>query len=459
MAQLPIHDPATGELIDHVELATTADCLTAADTAAEALDAWKRQAPRDRGEVLRRAFELMTAERESLAKLITRENGKVLSEARAEVGYAAEFFRWFAEEAVRVGGELRTAPGGDKRIVVLPHPVGVALLITPWNFPAAMATRKIAPALAAGCTVVLKPAPETPLTAFAVADLLQRAGVPSGVVNVVLPEPPGEAVRAVLAHPAIRKLSFTGSTEVGTLLLGEAAPHMIRCSMELGGNAPFLVFDDADLDLAVESALVAKLRNTGASCIAANRFYVHDMVAEEFTHRLAAAMAARRVDVGTAPGAEVGALVNEGERDRVAALVTGALDAGSRVRAGGHAPERPGAFYLPTVIDQVNPDADILRHEIFGPVAPVTTFHNNNKAVELANDSPVGLMSYVMTGDLQHGLRVAELIETGMVSLNRGLISDPAAPFGGMKGSGLGREGGFEGIAEYLELQYVGVSW
>jgi succinate-semialdehyde dehydrogenase/glutarate-semialdehyde dehydrogenase len=339
------------------------------------------------------------------------------------------------------------------------QPVGPSYMITPWNFPAAMATRKIAPALAAGCTVVLKPAPETPLTAFAVAELLQHAGVPPGVVNVVLPEPPAEAVRAVLAHPAIRKLSFTGSTEVGTLLLGEAAPHMIRCSMELGGNAPFLVFDDADLDLAVESALVAKLRNTGASCIAANRFYVHDVVAEEFTRRLAAAMAARRVDVGTAPGAEVGALVNEGERDKVAALVTGALDAGGRVRAGGHAPGRPGAFYLPTVIDQVSRDADILRHEIFGPVAPVTTFHHNDEAVQLANDSPVGLMSYVMTGDLQHGLRVAELIETGMVSINRGLISDPAAPFGGMKGSGLGREGGFEGIEEFLELQYVGVSW
>jgi succinate-semialdehyde dehydrogenase/glutarate-semialdehyde dehydrogenase len=459
MAQLPVHDPANGELINHVELATTADCLTAVDTAAEALDGWKRQAPRDRAEVLRRAFELMTAERESLARLITRENGKVLSEARAEVGYAAEFFRWFAEEAVRVGGELRTAPGGDKRIVVLPHPVGVALLITPWNFPAAMATRKIAPALAAGCTLVLKPAPETPLTAFAVAELLQRAGVPPGVVQVVLPEPPTEAVPTMLAHPAVRKLSFTGSTEVGALLLREAAPHIISCSMELGGNAPFLVFDDADLDLAVESAVVAKLRNTGASCIAANRFYVHDAVTEEFTRRLAAAMAARRVDVGTAPGAEVGALVNESERDKVAALVTGALDAGGRVRAGGHAPERPGAFYLPTVIDQVSPDADILRHEIFGPVAPVTTFQYDDEAVRLANDSPVGLMSYVMTSDLQRGFRVAESIETGMVSLNRGLISDPAAPFGGMKGSGLGREGGFEGIEEYLELQYVGVSW
>jgi succinate-semialdehyde dehydrogenase / glutarate-semialdehyde dehydrogenase len=323
MSRLPVHDPATREVIDEVSVASTKECLAAADTAAEALGPWQRCSPRERSEILRRAFDLLLEESERLAHLITRENGKVLSEARAEVGYAAEFFRWFAEETVRVGGELRNAPGGDKRIVVLPQPVGVALLITPWNFPAAMATRKIAPALAAGCTVVLKPAPETPLTAFALAEILARAGIPQGVVNVVLPEPPAEAVRAMLAHPAVRKLSFTGSTEVGKILLKAAAPHVIRCSLELGGNAPFLVLDDADLDLAVEAALVAKLRNTGASCIAANRFYVHEAVGDAFTERFAAAMASKRVDVGTAPGAEVGALVNDAERDKVASLVTG----------------------------------------------------------------------------------------------------------------------------------------
>ena len=449
MPQLAVRDPATEELVGEVALSSTDECLAACDRAAAALGPWQRLAPRARAEILRAAFELLLEEREALAALITSENGKTLDESRGEVGYAAEFFRWFAEEAVRVGGEVRTAPGGDKRIVVLPQPVGVALLVTPWNFPAAMATRKIAPALAAGCTVVLKPAPETPLTAFAVADVLRRAGVPEGVVNVVLPEPPVEAVRAMLAHPAVQKLSFTGSTEVGAILLAEAAPHIVRCSMELGGNAPFLVFADADVDVAVEAALLAKLRNTGASCIAANRFYVHESLAESFTARFAAAMG----------DAVIGALVNKPERDKVASLVAGALDQGGRVRVGGHPPERRGAFYPPTVLDRVPASADIFRREIFGPVAPVTTFVDEDEAVRLANDSPVGLMSYVMTRDLARGLRVAEAIETGMVSINRGLISDPAAPFGGMKGSGLGREGGFEGIDEYLELKYVGVAW
>ena len=316
MSTLAVNDPATGELLHEVKLSSTPDCVAAADTAADALGPWSRRAPRERSEVLRRAFELMIDERDRLAHLITRENGKVLAEAQAEVTYAAEFFRWFAEEAVRVSGELRTAPAGDKRIVVLPQPVGVALLITPWNFPAAMATRKIAPALAAGCTVVLKPAPETPLTAFAVGEILERAGVPPGAVNLVLPEPPGEAVEAMLAHPMVRRLSFTGSTEVGKILLGVAARHVVRCSMELGGNAPFIVLDDADLGVAVEAALVAKLRNTGASCIAANRFYVHEAVHDAFAEQFAAAMAAKRVDIGTAPGAEVGALVNDADVTR-----------------------------------------------------------------------------------------------------------------------------------------------
>lgn len=459
MTTLTVHDPATGDPVGDAPVATVEECLAATDRAADALPAWRARPPRERAEILRRAFELLVAEQHRFAQLITAENGKVLAEARAEVAYAAEFFRWFSEEAVRVGGELRTAPNGDKRILVLPQPIGVALLITPWNFPAAMATRKIAPALAAGCTVVLKPAPETPLTAFAVAELLSRAGVPPGVVNVVLPEPPADAVRAMLAHPAVRKLSFTGSTEVGKLLLAEAAAHVTSCSMELGGNAPFVVCDDADLDVAVEAALVAKLRNTGASCIAANRFYVHDAIHEAFVERFAAAMAAKRVAVGTEPGAEVGALVNHAERDKVASLVAASLDGGAQLRAGGRSPDGPGAFYPPTVLDRVAPDASILRHEIFGPVAPITTFADDDEALRLANDSPSGLMAYVMTRDIGRALRFAEAIDAGMVAINRGLISDPAAPFGGTKESGLGREGGFEGIEEYLERKYVGVAW
>lgn len=456
---LPVIDPGNGDLVGVASTTSVELCLEAVEAAAEAHPPWAARAPRERAEVLRRAFDLMLLELESFAELIVRENGKVIEEARAEVRYAAEFFRWFSEEAVRVGGEVRRAPNGDKRIVVIPQPVGVAVLITPWNFPAAMATRKIAPALAAGCTLVLKPAPETPLTALAVADLLTRAGVPPGVVNVVLPEPPAAAVRAMLAHAAVRKLSFTGSTEVGPELLAMAAPFVLRCSMELGGNAPFVVLDDAEVDTAVDAAVVAKLRNTGASCIAANHFYVHESIVDRFVGQFAAALAAQRVDYGMTPGATLGALVSGDERDKVASLVENAAAAGASVVTGGAAPDRAGAFYLPTLLANVDPSAQIVNTEIFGPVAPIVTFADDAEVVQWANDSRVGLMAYVMSTNLGRAMEVAERIETGMVSVNRGLISDPAAPFGGVKRSGLGKEGGYEGIDEYLEHKYVGVDW
>ncbi|MCW2757904.1 MAG: succinate-semialdehyde dehydrogenase, partial [Nocardioidaceae bacterium] len=402
-----------------------------------------------------RAFELMTERREQLAELIVLENGKALTDACGEVAYAAEFFRWFSEETVRVGGEYRLAPGGDKRIVTVPEPVGVSVLITPWNFPAAMATRKIAPALAAGCTVVLKPAPETPLSALSVADVLERAGVPAGVVNVVLPEPAGQPVAEMLADPRVRCLSFTGSTQVGRLLLHACADTVVRTSMELGGNAPFVVLEDADVAAAVEGAMVAKMRNGGSACTAANRFYVHRSVAEDFTARLTARMAAIRTGVGVAPGVELGALVSDAERDKVLDLVSGALEEGA-VRTTP-SPDLPtGAFVAPTVLGSVPADAAILRTEIFGPVAAVVVVDGEDEAVHLANDTEAGLIAYVYAEEA-HGIRVAGRLEAGMVAVNRGVVSDPAAPFGGTKQSGLGREGGFEGIHEFLETKYIAV--
>jgi len=456
--RMTVDEPGTGEVLAEVATASVADCVAAVDAAHAAAPAWASKAPRERAEVLRRAFELMHAEQDPIAELIVRENGKVLSEARGEVGYAAEFFRWFSEEAVRIEGEYRLAPNGDKRILVTAAPVGVAVLVTPWNFPAAMATRKIAPALAAGCTAVLKPAPETPLTALYLAELLGRAGVPAGVLNVVLPEPPAEAVAAMLGHPAVRKLSFTGSTVVGSELLALAAPHVLSTSMELGGNAPFIVLAGADLDVAVPAALVAKMRNTGASCIAANRFYVHESLAASFTAALAQAMGALRVDDGLAPGAEVGALVSAGEQHKVVELVEHATKEGAKVLVGGEVPRRAGFFYPPTVLSDVGRDASILGTEIFGPVAPVTTFVDPDEAIAAANATPFGLMAYVC-GELGHCLGVAERLDVGMVGINRGVISDPAAPFGGVKQSGIGREGGHQGIEEFLETKYIGLDW
>lgn len=452
--RLPVIDPATGEAIADVALANDADCRAAVDAAAAAAADWAATAPRERAEILRRAFELMTDEAEDFARLITRENGKALADARGEVGYAAEFFRWFAEETVRIRGDYRLAPSGDKRIIITHEPIGISLLITPWNFPAAMATRKLAPALAAGCTTILKPAPETPLTALAVADLLERAGVPAGVVNVVLPEPAGDRVKEMLDDPRVRCLSFTGSTQVGRILLHACADSVVRASMELGGNAPFLVLDGADVESAVAGAMVAKMRNGGSACTAANRFYVHRDVAEEFTTGLTEQMAAVVVGPGDADGVQLGALVSAGEAAKVAGLVSGALANGARrTTPEGDA---SGAFHPPTVLAEVPADAEILRNEIFGPVAPIVVVDSEDEAVARANDTEAGLIAYVY-GDEARALRVAARLDAGMVAVNRGVVSDPAASFGGVKQSGLGREGGFEGIHEFLETKYIAV--
>jgi succinate-semialdehyde dehydrogenase/glutarate-semialdehyde dehydrogenase len=457
--RFPVSDPATGEVLETVADGTVADALSAVAAAHRAAAGWAARPPRERGEVLRRAFELMTERAEDLARLISAENGKALVDARGEVAYAAEFFRWYGEEAVRALGVLATAPSGANRILVQHQPVGVCVLVTPWNFPAAMATRKIGPALAAGCTVVLKPAGDTPLTALAVAELLSEAGAPPGVVNVLPARRSGAVVSAMLHDDRVRKLSFTGSTEVGRVLLHEAADRVVNCSMELGGNAPFLVFADADLDAAVDGAMVAKMRNAGEACTAANRFYVEAPVAEEFSRRLAERMAALVVGPGTREGTEVGPLVNAEAVDKVDELVRNALDGGAKVLTGGIRATGPGCYYPPTVLVGVRPDAELLQEEVFGPVAPIVSFDEEDEAIRLANSTEMGLVSYVFTGDLARGLRVTERLESGMVGLNRGLVSDPAAPFGGVKQSGLGREGGHEGMLDYLETKYVAVDW
>jgi succinate-semialdehyde dehydrogenase/glutarate-semialdehyde dehydrogenase len=452
-------DPATGGVLTSVANGTVDDAMACVDAAAAAAESWAATAPRARAEILRRAFELMTARADEIAHLISLENGKALPDARGETAYAAEFFRWYAEEAVRASGSVMTAPSGANRIVVLQQPVGIAVLVTPWNFPAAMATRKIGPALAAGCPVILKPASDTPLTALLMAQILADAGVPEGVVSVLPARRSGAVVSAMLHDPRVRKLSFTGSTEVGRVLLKEAADQVVNCSMELGGNAPFLVFEDADLDAAVDGAMIAKMRNAGEACTAANRFYVHADVADEFSRRLADRMKAMTVGPGTHDGTEVGPLVNEESAAKVDELVRGAVGAGATVVTGGRRPEREGFYYEPTVLLDVPRDAEILGEEIFGPVAPVLTFTAEADAIAMANDTEYGLVSYVYTRDLARGLRVSERLDAGMVGLNRGLVSDPAAPFGGTKQSGIGREGGHEGMLDYLESKYVAVSW
>ncbi|HEX9999982.1 MAG TPA: NAD-dependent succinate-semialdehyde dehydrogenase, partial [Actinoplanes sp.] len=438
---------------------TVEDALAAVDAAEAAAAGWAATAPRERAEILRKAFELMTERAGELAELVSRENGKALVDAKGEVTYAAEFFRWFAEEAVRGDGMLTTAPSGANKILVVRQPVGVCVLVTPWNFPAAMATRKIGPALAAGCTVVLKPASDTPLTALAMAAILAEAGVPSGVVNVLPSRSSGKVVGRMLKDPRVRKLSFTGSTEVGRTLLAQAADQVINTSMELGGNAPFLVFADADLDAALDGAMIAKMRNGGEACTAANRFFVEAPVADEFARRLAERMAGLVVGPGTDEKTQVGPLVNEDTVAKVDGLVRGAVEAGATALTGGERPAGPGFYYPPTVLTGVRPDAPILREEIFGPVAPIVTFTGEDEGVRLANDTEFGLVAYVYTGDLARGLRVSEAIEAGMVGLNRGLVSDPAAPFGGVKQSGIGREGGHEGLLEYQESKYIAVAW
>jgi succinate-semialdehyde dehydrogenase / glutarate-semialdehyde dehydrogenase len=457
--RLPVIDPATEDAVTEVADGTVADALDAVTAAHQALPGWSATAPRERAECLRRAFQLMTERSEALARLMALENGKALRDARGEALYSAEFFRWYAEEAVRMEGSVQVAPSGANRILVQLQPVGVSVLITPWNFPAAMATRKIGPALAAGCTVVLKPARETPLTALAVAGILAEAGVPAGVVNVLPTSSAGSTVSAMLADPRVRKLSFTGSTEVGRLLLRQASETVTNCSMELGGNAPFIVFEDADIEAAVDGALIAKMRNGGEACTAANRFYVHDAVAEEFTAAFAARLATMTVGPGLDEGTDVGPLVNADTRDKVASLVDEAASAGGKVLTGGSAPGRRGYYYLPTVLGEVPQDAGILATEIFGPVAPVVRFSTEDEVIGLANDTEYGLVSYLYSGDLRRALRVAEALEAGMVGVNRGIVSDPAAPFGGVKQSGIGREGGHEGLLEFCEMKYVAVGW
>ncbi len=457
--RIEVQDPATAEVITTVASASVKDALAAVQGAHQALRPWAGRAPRERAEILRRAFDLMIREKEKLAELMTRENGKTLTESRGEVAYAAEFFRWFSEEAVRNIGSVSISPSGTNRILVEHQPIGVSVLVTPWNFPAAMATRKIGPALAAGCTVVLKPASETPLSALAVTDLLEQAGVPKGVVNVIPSKRSSEVVKAMLKDPRVRKLSFTGSTEVGRLLLAQAAENVISCSMELGGNAPFLVLADADLDAALEGALVAKMRNNGQSCIAANRFYVDAKVAEKFASALAKAMGDMPVGPGLDQNTKVGPVINEAARQKMSGLVDGAQKDGARVLTGGKAPSRAGYFYLPTVLTDIPPDEQILKEEIFGPVAPIVPFRDIAEAIDFANRTDRGLASYVFTRDLATGLAVAEAIEAGMVGVNRGFISDPAAPFGGVKQSGLGREGAHDGLLEFLETKYIATTW
>jgi succinate-semialdehyde dehydrogenase / glutarate-semialdehyde dehydrogenase len=457
--RIDVIDPATGKVFANVASGSVQDGIAAVDAAEAAAKAWARTAPRERAEILRKAWEIMIAREREVAELIVRENGKTLRDALGETRYAAEFFRWYAEEAVRAVGALMTAPSGQNRILVTHQPIGIAVLVTPWNFPAAMATRKIGPALAAGCTCILKPASETPLTALLVAQILEQAGVPKGVVNVVPSKRSGAVVSAMLHDPRVRKLSFTGSTEVGARLLKEAADQIISSSMELGGNAPFVVFDDADLDAAIEGAMVAKMRNGGEACTAANRFYVEKGIAPEFSRRFTEAMAKLRVGPGLEEGVDLGPLVNEPGREKVEELVGGALGEGAKLLTGGRRPERAGYFYPPTVIADVNPASAILHEEIFGPVAPIVTFDGFDEGVKLANRTEYGLVAYVYTRDLAKGLACGEAIDAGMIGLNRGLVSDPAAPFGGMKQSGLGREGGHDGLLEFLESKYIATSW
>jgi succinate-semialdehyde dehydrogenase / glutarate-semialdehyde dehydrogenase len=456
---LPVVDPATEDAIAEVASASIEDALEAVTAAHDALPGWAATPPRRRGECLRRAWELMMQRSDALARLMVLENGKALKDAKAEISYAAEFFRWYAEEAVRNEGSLVTAPSGTNRIMVQHQPVGVSVLVTPWNFPAAMATRKIGPALAAGCTVVLKPAKETPLSALAVAEILREAGVPDGVVNVLTTLRAGPLVAAMLADPRVRKLSFTGSTEVGRSLLQTAAQTVTNCSMELGGNAPFLIFEDADLDAAIEGAFLAKMRNGGEACTAANRFYLHEAVADEFSSRFAQRLAGLKVGPGLDDGTDLGPLVNSDTRSKVASLVADAIKTGGRVVTGGQAPDRRGYFYEPTVLDEVPADAGILDEEIFGPVAPIVRFTSQDQAIALANGTEYGLVSYLYTADLRRALQVAEALEAGMVGINRGVVSDPAAPFGGVKQSGLGREGAHDGLLEFTETKYIAVDW
>jgi len=452
-------DPATEKVIASVASATVDDAKAAVDAAQEAFPAWAAKKPRERAEILRKAYDVIMRDAERFARLITLENGKALSDSRGEIAYAAEFFRWYAEEAVRNIGQISIAPASGARIVAQHKPAGIAVLVTPWNFPAAMATRKIGPALAAGCPVVLKPASDTPLTMLALMPALEEAGVPAGVVNVVPSRRSGPVVSAMLHDPRVRVLSFTGSTEVGRKLLHEAADNIIKPSMELGGNAPFLVFDDADVDAAIDGAMIAKMRNMGEACTAANRFYVHEKVHDEFAKKLTAKMSGLKMGNGLDDGVALGPLVNKDGRDKVIELVDDAVSKGAKVLTGGKSPDGPGYFYPATVLTNVADSSKMLNEEIFGPVASIQTFKTEDEAIKRANDTEYGLVAYLYTKDLSRGMRVSEKLDFGMIGLNRGLVSDPAAPFGGTKQSGLGREGAQEGMKEFQETQYVSVIW
>ncbi len=454
---LTVEDPSTGEPLCEIANASADDASAALSAASEAQASWRDVAPRSRGEILRRAYELMVERTDDLALLMTLEMGKSLKESKAEIAYAAEFFRWFAEEAVRIAGRYSTEPSGNGRLLTMKQPVGPCLLITPWNFPAAMGTRKIGPAVAAGCTMVVKPAKQTPLTMLALGQILEECGLPKGVLNIVTSSSSGTVMKPLIQDPRLRKLSFTGSTEVGRTLMEQAAPNLLRLSMELGGNAPYLVFEDADLDKAVEQAVIAKMRNMGESCVAANRFHVHESLAVEFTRRLADKLGSLTVGRGVEESTDVGPLIDDDQRSKVAELVDDATSKGAEVVTGGSAPAGKGYFYSPTVLGSVPGDARILKEVVFGPVAPVATFRTDDEALAAANDSDFGLVAYVFTENFGRAMRIVERLETGMVGLNKGLVSNPSAPFGGVKQSGFGREGGFEGIEEYLSPKYVGM--
>ena len=455
---LPVEDPATGETLCEVADASVEDAKAALDAAVEAGPEFAATPPRERGEILRRAFEAVIARQDELALLMTLEMGKPISESKAEILYAADFLRWFSEQAVRIDGRFSVAPNGQSRLLTMKQPVGPCLLITPWNFPMAMGTRKIGPAIAAGCTTVVKPAQLTPLSMLALAGILEEAGLPGGVLNLITASSSGRTMSPLIADPRARKLSFTGSTEVGRTLMGQASENLLRLSMELGGNAPFIVFEDADFDAAVDGAVIAKMRNIGEACTAANRFHVAESIADRFAEALAERIGAMKVGRGTEDGVEVGPLIDAKQRDKVAALVDDAVGRGARPLVGGHALDGAGYFYEPTVLAGIPDDAKLLREEIFGPVAPVKPFATEEEAIAAANDTEFGLVAYLFTSDLRRALRVSEALETGMVGLNQGIVSNAAAPFGGLKHSGFGREGGYEGIEEYLETKYVAVN-
>ena len=457
-ATLPVEDPSTGETLTEVADGTPEDAKAALTAAAETQAEWAKHPPRERGEILRRAYEQLNARADELALLMTLEMGKPLAESKAEITYASEFFRWFAEEAVRIDGRFSVAPNGAGRLLTMKQPVGPSLMITPWNFPMAMGTRKIGPAVAAGCTFVIKPAKQTPLSMLALLGILEEVGLPKGVGNLITSSSSGSVMEPLIRDPRARKLSFTGSTEVGRTLIEQSAEQILRVSMELGGNAPFLVFEDADLDAAVEGAMIAKMRNIGEACTAANRFHVAAPVAEAFADRLAERMGALKIGRGTDEDAQVGPLIDATQREKVQELVEDAAAKGAKVRCGGEPVDGPGYFYPPTVLTDVPEQARLLKEEIFGPVAPIATFESEKEAIAAANDTEFGLVAYVYTQDVKRSLRVVEALETGMVGLNQGLVSNPAAPFGGVKQSGFGREGGPDGIEEYLETKYTAIN-